>query len=73
VVFRRHTGRSPNDFLIDLRLERAKEYLEHTEMSVMDVCIALGYTPSYFSRLFKRHTGQSPSQIKRKGKKSLAT
>ncbi len=73
VVFRRHTGRSPNDFLIDLRLERAKEYLEHTDMSVMDVCIALGYTPSYFSRLFKRHTGQSPSQVQRKGKKPSAT
>ena len=28
VVFRRHTGRSPSDFLIDLRLERAREYLE---------------------------------------------
>ena len=67
VVFRRHTGRSPSDFLIDLRLERAKEYLEHTDMSVMDVCTALGYSPSYFSRLFKRHTGQSPSQVQRKG------
>ncbi len=62
VVFRQHTGRSPSDYLIDLRLERAKHYLEHTDMSVMDVCVALGYTPSYFSRLFKRHTGHSPSQ-----------
>ena len=42
-------------------------------MSVMDVCIALGYSPSYFSRLFKRHTGQSPSQVQRKGKKPPAT
>ena len=69
VIFRRHTGRSPSDFLIDLRLERAKEYLEHTDMTVMDVCTALGYSPSYFSRLFKRHTGQSPSQVPRKNTK----
>ena len=66
VIFRRHTGRSPSDYLIDLRLERAKEYLEHTEMSVMDVCVALGYTPSYFSRLFKRQTGHAPSEHRRR-------
>ena len=70
VIFRRHTGRSPNDYLIDLRLERAKEYLEHTDMSVMDVCVALGYTPSYFSRLFKRRTGHAPSQYQRKAGKA---
>jgi AraC-like DNA-binding protein len=64
VIFRRHIGRSPNDYLIDLRLERAKEYLEHTDMSVMDVCVALGYTPSYFSRLFKQRTGQPPSHFR---------
>lgn len=66
VVFRRHTGRSPNDYLIGLRLERAREYLEHTQMSVMDVCVALGYTPSYFSRLFKRHVGHSPAEHRRR-------
>jgi AraC-like DNA-binding protein len=73
VIFKQHTGRSPSDYLIDLRLARAKEYLEHTHMSVMDVCVALGYTPSYFSRLFKRHTGQSPSEYKRSSSKLLTT
>jgi AraC-like DNA-binding protein len=33
-------------------------------MSVMDVCVALGYTPSYFSRLFKQRTGQPPSHFR---------
>jgi AraC-like DNA-binding protein len=70
VIFRRHTGRSPNDYLIDLRLERAKEYLQHTDMSVMDVCVALGYTPSYFSRLFKQRTGQPPSHFHRQSRPS---
>jgi transcriptional regulator GlxA family with amidase domain len=61
-VFAEATGHTPSDFLIELRIERAKEYLAHTQMSVMEVCVALGYSPSYFSRLFKRHTGYTPGQ-----------
>lgn len=38
-MFANQLGRSPGDYLIDLRLERAKHYLTQTQMSVMDVCI----------------------------------
>lgn len=64
-VFTEGTGHNPSEFLINLRIERAKEYLAHTQMSVMDVCIALGYDSSYFSRLFKRRTGSTPGQYAR--------
>jgi AraC-like DNA-binding protein len=66
VIFREQIGRNPVDYLIDLRIERAKDYLIHTDMSVMDVCVALGYDPSYFSRLFKRRTGLTPGQYARR-------
>ena len=66
ILFREQIGRNPVDFLVDLRVERAKEYLTHTAMSVLDVCVALGYDPSYFNRLFKRSTGQTPGQYARK-------
>ena len=62
VLFREQMGQNPRDFLIELRLERAKEYLAYTSLSVMEICGALGYDPSYFSRLFKRHTGSTPGQ-----------
>jgi AraC-like DNA-binding protein len=65
-IFSQEIGRSPVDFLIDLRIERAKEYLAHTSMSVMDVCTALGYNPSYFNRLFKVRIGCTPGQYARK-------
>jgi AraC-like DNA-binding protein len=61
-LFTQQTGHNPSEFLIDLRLERAKEYLAHTQMSVMDVCVALGYSPSYFSRVFKQRVGFTPGQ-----------
>ncbi|HVO70964.1 MAG TPA: helix-turn-helix domain-containing protein, partial [Aggregatilineaceae bacterium] len=65
-LFAEQTGHNPGDYLIELRLERAKEYLAQTRMSVMDVCVALGYSPSYFSRLFKLRVGCTPGQYARK-------
>jgi AraC-like DNA-binding protein len=65
-LFTEQTGQNPGNFLIELRLERAKEYLTHTQMSVMEICVALGYDPSYFSRLFKRHVGCTPGTYARK-------
>jgi AraC-like DNA-binding protein len=61
-VFTEQTGHNPSDFLMELRLERAKEYLVRTDMSVTDVSVALGYNPSYFSRLFKSRVGCTPGQ-----------
>jgi AraC-like DNA-binding protein len=60
-LFTQETGHNPSDFLIRLRIERAKEYLAHTQMSVLEVGAALGYSRSYFSRLFKHYVGCSPA------------
>jgi AraC-like DNA-binding protein len=38
-------------------------------MSVMDVCVALGYNPSYFNRLYKQKTGLTPGQYIRRFRK----
>jgi AraC-like DNA-binding protein len=65
ILFAEHTGMSPIDYLIQLRIQRAKDYLTHTSMSVMEVCVALTYNPSYFNRLFKQHTGMTPGQFAR--------
>jgi len=65
-LFTQETGRHPRDFLVNLRIERAKEYLAHTRLSVVEVADVLGYSsPSHFSRLFKAHVGVPPSQYAR--------
>jgi two-component system response regulator YesN len=65
-LFTEETGRNPSDFLIGLRIERAKEYLAHTTLSVVQVADLLGYSsPSHFSRLFKKRTGCPPSYFMR--------
>ncbi len=65
-LFVEEINRSPRDFLIDLRIERAKEYLRHTPLSVAAVAAHLGYDVSYFTRLFKRRTGYTPRQYARR-------
>ncbi len=64
-LFAEQLGRTPRDFLINLRIERGKEYLIHTNMSVTEVCVALGYDVSYFAKLFRRHTGLTPVEYAR--------
>ncbi len=70
-LFLEQTGRNPGAYLIDLRLERAKYYLAHKSMSVMDVCVALNYSPSHFSRLFRARVGCTPSQYVNRQETSL--
>jgi AraC-like DNA-binding protein len=60
-LFKRHTGFSPIDFFIRLRMSRARELLDHTSSSVKEVAAALGYDdPFYFSRVFKAVYAISP-------------
>ena len=67
-LFRRHFGKSPSAYLIELRMNSACELLQTTDMSIKQISLLCGYDdPHFFSRLFKRHMGTSP-QSYRNGK-----
>ncbi|MGY5082819.1 helix-turn-helix domain-containing protein [Streptomyces nigrescens] len=58
---RRGAGCSPKDYLLAIRLGRAKELLVGTELPVSAVARRVGYDdPAYFSRLFTRRVGTAP-------------
>jgi AraC-like DNA-binding protein len=59
-MFTEETGTNPSEYLIRLRIERAKEYLTHSQLSVTEIAEALGYSRSYFTRLFTQHVGCPP-------------
>ena len=66
-VFKEQMGISAVSYLSKIRIERAAELLESTDMSVCDVGLAVGFeTQSYFCRFFKREVGVSPSEYRRR-------
>lgn len=65
-IFKEATGKSPIDYLISVRLERACVLLEDKRYSVQEVAKNVGYDdPYYFSKLFKKYVGAAPSHYKR--------
>lgn len=54
------------DYLADVRLKKACELLENPEVTVKEVCFLTGYSePNYFSRVFKKAYGLTPSQYQK--------
>ena len=63
-------GRSPQQYLINLRLHNAQNMLLDTDLSVGEIARSVGYDDQlYFSRLFHRYFGTSPREYRevRKG------
>lgn len=65
-IFKSETGDTPIRYLINIRLQRAKELLEQDEVSsIQEVAARVGYDDAYhFSKLFKKRYGISPSKVK---------
>ncbi len=56
-------GMSPMQYIVELRLRYACDLLENTDMSIKEVASLSGYDdPHFFSKLFKKHIGLSPSE-----------
>ncbi len=67
--FKKSYGISPINYLIEKRISVAKFLLETTEYSITQVAEIAGYNSnSYFSQIFKRRTGQTPSHYRKTNK-----
>ncbi len=59
--FKRSTGLSPHQYVIGRRVQRARELLSKTDLSVGDVASAVGFThQSHLARHFRRRFGVAP-------------
>ena len=61
---KQETGLTPNQFVQEIRLQKARQLLESKEkLSIKEITFAVGLQkPSYFSFLFKKRFGISPSE-----------
>ncbi len=65
--FRAVAGLSPLHFMMHARLERARQLIQDTDMTVEQIAYALGYSDVFFfSRQYKRYTGHAPSAFRRR-------
>lgn len=66
-MYKRKTGRNLKDYINEYRLEKAKELLSDEGVRVGDVAAEVGFCNfSYFSTLFKKYTGVTPNEFRRK-------
>lgn len=66
-IFKKKTGFSISAYLQQVRMEKAKQLLIHTELSISTISLECGYTNfSYFSTLFKNSTSLNPKEFRKK-------
>jgi AraC-like DNA-binding protein len=65
--FKEFTGSTPMQYILAIRMMNAQNLLETTEYNVTEIGNIVGYdNPLYFSRLFKKQNGVSPSEFRKK-------
>ncbi len=63
--FKKTTGKSIINYLIDVRINAAKKLLAESSMSCARIAVAVGFEDAnYFSRVFKKRTGYSPLRFR---------
>ena len=62
-IFKNATGETFVEALTRVRMEKAKNLLETTNMKSYEVALTVGYNdPHYFSSIFKKHMGMTPTE-----------
>ncbi|MGM7635725.1 AraC family transcriptional regulator [Bacillus sp. Hm123] len=64
--FMKETGKSPASYIRDVRLNKAKELLRHTDLPLLHIALQVGLEhQSSLTRLFQTYEGMTPSQYRR--------
>lgn len=65
-AFKNHTGKTPYNYLLELRINKAKELLKNSTFSVTEIYFLCGFVNhSHFTSAFKKKVGMSPSMYRK--------
>ncbi|CAN7621628.1 AraC family transcriptional regulator [Pararhizobium sp. LjRoot255] len=65
-AFRRATGQTPHQWLVNLRIAQARQLLAMPELPVTEIALSVGYqTPSAFAAAFRKVTATTPTEYRR--------
>lgn len=70
-AFKQINGMNFIDYLISLRMDKAKKLLIGTDLKVNEIAEQIGYQPSYFIRLFRKYEDMTPGQYREKIKQLM--
>lgn len=66
-LFKQYTGNSFTDFVAEYRINKALEHLQDPQFKIYEIGSIVGYkNTKYFFKLFKKHTGYTPTEYRRK-------
>jgi AraC-like DNA-binding protein len=66
-LFRQAFNKTPHQYLIERRIEKAKELLSEDELRVTDICFEVGFQSlGSFSTLFHKYVGDAPASYRQK-------
>jgi AraC-like DNA-binding protein len=74
-LFSESEGKTMERFLIELKIEKVKEYIKYDKLSISEISYEMGYSsPQHLSRQFKQITGMTTSAFRKSGvRKKLDT
>ncbi|OPJ63376.1 response regulator transcription factor [Clostridium oryzae] len=68
-LFKKEVGKTISDYIVEVRIEKSKEYLKDNRLKLLEVALNVGYSdPNYYTKVFKKITGITPSQYREKYK-----
>lgn len=66
ILFKQQTGQNYTDYVTNVRMEKAKEFLRNVDLSIAEVAFAVGYKDvRYFSKTFKKKIGITPKEYRK--------
>src|SRR5699024_12030574 len=66
-LFRKYLNCAPTRYYLELRLQRARQFLLQTDMPIIDIALACGFSsPPHFSKSYRDFFGRSPSAARRR-------
>jgi AraC-like DNA-binding protein/ligand-binding sensor protein len=71
-IFKKSTGKSFVDYVVEAKINKAKELLEHSALTIQEIADRLGYntSPSLY-KVFKKKTGLAPGEYRRQKKEKV--
>jgi YesN/AraC family two-component response regulator len=66
-LFKKEVGMTVSEYIQQSKIDEAKKLISYSKTPISEICSLLNFTDqSYFTKVFKKHTGTTPKQYREK-------